>query len=197
LKKADSSFVDPCLEYPHEHFSHASAHEIEAMLEDSSSSLHSILLEMYGSRDCSANRWTCSAARSGVRSVPSDGTVACSFLRSTGRINLLGFTWTTGRLSDPIANQRGVFHRGTADDDRVVLRDIDGERFPEGIVFRISELPAGGQEGWRIGTAGAMRNWKNARASRASHSPTTFGEGFSLPEHAPRRPRRFSPAFKA
>ena len=113
--------------------------KIEAMLEDSSSSLHAMLLEMYGSRDLLAEPLDLlrRTVREFGRSFGRDRRVF--IMRSTGRINLLGIHVDhRGGSVNPIAIKEAFFIVEPRDDDRVVLRDIDGDKYPEES-FRISE----------------------------------------------------------
>lgn len=106
--------------------------EWNTLLDDQSSSLHTLLAATYGSpglldapvallRDCIDEFG---------RSFGEDKNVFV--VRSTGRINLLGMHVDhRGGSVNPIAIKETFFVVEPRDDDKVVLRDVNGDKFPE------------------------------------------------------------------
>ena len=71
-------------------------------------------------------------------------------VRSTGRVNLLGMHVDhRGGSVNPIAIKEAFFVVGPRDDDRVVLRDVNGDKYPEESFSISACLPADGKiEDW-------------------------------------------------
>lgn len=117
-------------------------------------------------------------------------------MRSTGRINLLGMHVDhRGGSVNPIAIKESFFVVEPRDDDRVVLRDINGEKFPEES-FSIGEcLPKGKKiENWD--------HWCHDELEKRKGKPgITFSNyvraGVLYFQHLHTKPDgAFSPAFK-
>ncbi|OGV66353.1 MAG: hypothetical protein A2498_15400 [Lentisphaerae bacterium RIFOXYC12_FULL_60_16] len=118
--------------------------EWQQQLAESTSPLSQALATLYGGSDLISKpvQLLGQAIQEFGRSFGSDRNVFV--VRSTGRINLLGMHVDhRGGSVNPIAIKEAFFVVEPRDDDRVVLRDINGDRFPEES-FSIGEcLPKG------------------------------------------------------
>ena len=116
----------------------------KALLEDPSGELYRKLIGIYGGRDL-LDPPLALLRRTLEEFVRSWGADRRAFIvRSTGRVNLLGMHVDhRGGSVNPIAIKEAFFVVEPRDDDRVVLRDLESDKFPEES-FAISEcLPRG------------------------------------------------------
>jgi len=170
--------------------------EWRAMLDDKSGKLHTLLATVYGGKDLIKKPVLLlrSAIDEFGKSFGEDRSVFV--VRSTGRINLLGMHVDhRGGSVNPIAIKEAFFVVEPREDDRVVLRDINGAKFPEES-FSIGEcLPKGKKiENWD--------HWCHDELEKRKGKPgITFSNyvraGVLYFQHLNTKPDgTFSPAFK-
>ncbi|MCK4283912.1 MAG: hypothetical protein KAX44_06315 [Candidatus Brocadiae bacterium] len=171
------------------------ASEWAGMLADRSSGLYRVLGGLYGQdRQVLAERAAvCRKALDAFAAAYGENAEAV-VVRTTGRVNLLGMHVDhRGGFTNPIAVKELFLVAQPRDDDRVVLRNVESDRFPDDSFVISEELPEARIDDWdawtqaqaeqrtRAGTVGHWSNYVKAAVLYLQHLNTAADGKFSPP----------------